>query len=195
MDRITINGATYLGHDACAFGDYGGAGSVGRANIDALLEQFSDDFAEGAMGREWDNYGVTGTPALVVLYGMYSSEAAYLREDIAAETLDALDDYPCIDDERVSEIEMQWETEAWESWVRRDLYGALPEDLQEKADGIGDSDLFECYRRAMEATNTYPVPEYSDVYIDVDRIADSYAKHVAAFDPAADATRNLFTGE
>ena len=38
------------------------------------------------------------------------------------ETTDALEDYPRINDERVSEVEMEWEDEAWKDWLRSDLF-------------------------------------------------------------------------
>ena len=37
MQNITINKTSYVSPDSCAFGDYGGAGALGLANIKDLL--------------------------------------------------------------------------------------------------------------------------------------------------------------
>lgn len=73
---------------------------------------------------------------------------------------------------------MEWEAEAWESWLKSDLLHSLPEALEELADSLPDDALWEAYREAMEETNTYPECEYSGVSVDVERIADAFARHV-----------------
>jgi hypothetical protein len=196
METLTINGAKYITNDALAFGDYGGAGSVGAANIRSLEKEYAEDLEYGSYSRAWDNHSIEGTPSLVILEDMCSSKIAYLREDIADETLAAVSDYPCLDDQEVSAVEMEWEQEAWSSWLQHDLIRTLPEDedndLRDKATDMNDEDLFQCYRNAMEECNEYPTPEYSGVHVDVERIAKAFANHVAAFNPAAALNGELF---
>lgn len=89
-----------------------------------------------------------------------------------------MESYPSFDDELMSEIEMDWESEAWESWLKSDLLRTLPEDTQESVDKLTNDDIFECYREAMDETNTYPEAEYSGVSVDVDRIKESFLAHI-----------------
>jgi hypothetical protein len=73
--------------------------------------------------------------------------------------------------------------------LRSDLIRALPDELDEDepegsltlrewADEQEDGVLWEAYRSAMEATNTYPVPEYEGVHVDVDRIAGLFEEYL-----------------
>lgn len=192
-DAFTLRGVRYQSHDSLSFGDYGGAGSVGRANIDALREQFpASDTAEGTFRHvhngvyeETDYYGrptIKGTPKLIMLFGAYASEAAYIREDCAAETLAALDDYPLLDEERHSEIELEWEDAAWESYARADLIASLSEATRDAWEAAGEPEdvALQAYRDAMEETNSYPETEHSSSYIPVDRIADEFGARLGA---------------
>jgi hypothetical protein len=195
-----------------------GAGSAGVANIRCVLEQFKgrvEDWGYGELhaeseGRESQLVRVLGDsgypqdyrhewqhrlpdPEAVCLHveGAYSSESIYLLEGDGDcnEILAALEDYRCLDNEAVSEVEMEWEDEAWKSWLRSDLISTLsdelgedePEDaltLREWADEQEDHVLWDAYRAAMEATNTDPVPEYAGVHVDVDRIAYMFEEYL-----------------
>lgn len=207
------NGAVYETVDCLSFGDYGGAGSVGRANINALQEEFAEDRDEFSMstwnmGQElvtrrepsyssaWED--IAPTAPLVTTYGAYSSEQAWLRvdgpfEERAREILDALEDYPLICEDAISEVELEWESEAWDNWLRSDLMRTLPDDepyrfddltpddaptLRELAEELDAAELFRLYRAAMDTTNTYPEPEYNGVHVDVRRIADEFRAEV-----------------
>lgn len=127
---------------------------------------------------EWTPVSPAQDTTLVLTCGNYSSEQAWLLDTPEArETLDALEDYPAIDDGAISEIEMEWEQEAWTSWLRSDLIRAMrkiDEDFAEQAENLDDAILFQAYRDAMDSTNTYPEAEYSGVYVDVDRILSAF---------------------
>lgn len=194
-DKITLHGKTYVTHDLLTCGDYGGAGSVGVANIRTVLEQFEgrvEEWSYRNLRREAEgepsHYLCSGTwehdipedPCLHVV-GAYGSEFIYLLEgEEADEILAGLENYVVLDDEAVTEVEMEWEHEAWDSWLRSDLIHALydkwdDEDLEGiDPEDLKDSVLWEAYQRAMEKTNTYPEVEYSGVHVDVDRIADTF---------------------
>lgn len=188
QETLTIEGVKYESDDSLVFGDYGGAGSVGKANIKVLQEQFPDFIDMGmdyeAIERGWkevDQFDPANPPILIMAYGGYGSEQAWLLSDNeeVQDILRGLADYPAIDDEAISEIEMEWESEAWESWLRSDLMKTLPEELEEAADELPDEELFEAYRQAMDETNTYPTPEYNGVHVDVDRISGAFAEILA----------------
>lgn len=194
---VIIHARRYVSPSACSFGDYGGAGSVGLANIRSIVADAGEgvhtasynDFHRAAdeESRAYESDETAEIRALVAgeepptvfhLTGDYSSETVYILEDseLGESALAALADYSALDDEGVSSIEMEWESEAWDSWMRRDLERAAWPDDEEPAgyDAMSDSDKFEAYRHAMDACNEYPEPEHNGVYVRVDRIAATY---------------------
>jgi hypothetical protein len=206
---ITIRGLEYVSHDSLTFGDYGGASSVGLANIRVLIEQNSDSVESVSMtfidrfqrkpamlcylldSEQIALDDITkDAPAILDAYGDFGSRQVWVRKDVAEQEeygsryrglLEALDNYPLLDEEEDSRVEMEWEEEAWRDWLKSDLLRTIEDDedyLDEYASILTDSDLFECYRHTMEETNTYPVAEYSNVYVDVDRIADAFRKAI-----------------
>lgn len=148
------HGASWVSHSTCCFVAYSGGGSAGTANIRFLERAYQEE--------------------VFVRYGGYYSIQAWLPDNAEnREIFEALDDYPCFDDELVSEVEM--EASAWESWLQSDLVRTLPEFLQDASKTV---DLWSAYRNAMDSTNTYPVAEYSGVSVDVDRIQDAFREEV-----------------
>jgi len=186
-EKLTIAGVEFVSPGACSFGDYGGYGSTGLANIRAIVE--SPDAGEVVTcymgGLEYDENVIAAVKAgatVLHAHGGYSSQTVWLRadSDLARETLEALESYPSLDDEASSAIELEWESEAWDSWLRFDLERKCwPDDAPDGYDAMPDTDKFSAYRFAMEVENVYPEPEYSGVYVDVDRIAATYATTVA----------------
>ena len=115
------------------------------------------------------------------MVGGFGSNTLWLLECEETEDIIAsLADYPLIDEDLHSQVELELEEEAWEHWVRGTLYDGLPEALQEAIDDNipTDGKLYEAYRLAMESTNTYPVSEQAGVYIDTKRIQDEYENNI-----------------
>lgn len=197
-EKQTADGRNWITCDVFVVGDYGGAGSVGAANIKSLMSDHEKTYEQWSMstwerGDELTRDNETGhsvwTPiapaaetTMVLTYGGYSGQQAWLLDTPEArETIAAMANYPCIDDEEVSAVEIEWESDAWECWLRSDLLrelGKVDEDVRDLACDWDDSELFECYRTAMESTNTYPTPEYNGIHIDVDRIKDAFCQNV-----------------
>jgi hypothetical protein len=200
-ETVTICGVEYVRPDACTFGDYGGYGSYGLANIRSVIADAGESVAgctfNGVQNaddsRFYPRYANTdetsireevrlGTKVLHAT-GDFGSETVWLRKDWeqTAEILEALESYPSLDDDKVSQIELDWENEAWESWLKYDLiraafpWGEAADDLlRDLVEEAPDGQLFEAYRDACEETNTYPEAEYSGVHVDVDRIKDAF---------------------
>ena len=136
-------------------------------------------------GRMWSAEDEIDAP-LVFLSGAYGSRTAWVRADHEelAEVVHALSDYPLIDDAECSKVEMEWEDEAWDSWIRADLLRSIDDDLTDKIDALEaqgkdlDSLLYQAYRDAMEHENEHPTPEHYGVHVAVDRIADTFADMV-----------------
>jgi hypothetical protein len=200
--KTLADGSVWLSCDYLVTGDYGGAGSVGAANIKVLLDEHKGRIEQysmsnwhydppqqltGGVHSSWEDIKPEPDTTMVETYGAYSSTQVWLRDTPETrELLASLEDYPAIADDAISEVEIEWESEAWDRWLRSDLIRALRKfpawDLElnettigDLADDIGSSDFFELYREAMEATNTYPEPEYSGVYVDVKRITAALA--------------------
>jgi len=178
VDNVKLsNGIEYISCPYLVFGDYGGAGSVGLGNIRALSERFKESIMEINMGYMRDDYpdndGIDAD--LVIEEGSYSSKKAWLRlTDESRDLIDELDGYPLIEDDFMSEVESEWEEEAWSDYVKIALLRDYVETLDIKGyceddakKDISDDQLWDCYRYACEATNIDPVPEYSSSYIDV----------------------------
>ena len=200
MEETTKYGHKYVSPHSLCYGDYGGAGSVGVANVRAilgmeeladhvchmmcraweLLDKWDDEFTEKAYV---DDFNCTDPPKVVHVTGAYGSNTLWLLEcEETKDIIASLADYPVLDDDLHSQVEMEWEEEAWDSWVRSELYSGLPEELQEAVDEQKPSDgkLYEAYRLAMESTNTYPVHEYDGAYIDTKEIQGAYDDGVQA---------------
>lgn len=183
-ETVTIAGVEFVSPDCCSFGDYGGAGAVGLSNIRTIVEdKRAGEVIEaympfpGAYEPEMAEAVRAGATVFHVTGG-YSSETVYIRADteLATETLEALADYPSLDDEGVSNIELEWENEAWNSWILHDLERACwPEDQPAGYDAVTAGEKWSAYRFAMELKNEYPEAEYSSVYVNVERIAPTFA--------------------
>ncbi len=165
-------GEKYVSSTLFSHGDYAGSETVGRANIRALQD------SPGAWLQHLD----------------YGYEQLWLPDTPEnRELIEGLeDDYPLIDDEVLSQIELELEEEAWGSWIRRDLLHNLPDSIQDFAEDIDDGVLYECYRQAMEKENEYPTFEGDGVYVHIDRIQDTFNLLVESYlPPAAEAILEL----
>lgn len=199
MENLKIGNRTFAALPACSFGDYGGDSSVGLANIRELRKQFADRmivdsfgswFSDGTpktvyVNREW----VDRDPAefdgvsLIVLEGGYSSESAYLDidcdeyQDIAA----SLENYPALNDEAVSEVELEWENDALVECCRdigRELSNdyLTPDDedratLEDVWHELNAEKQAEIVRQGMRDGNVYASVESSSSYISADELA------------------------
>jgi hypothetical protein len=182
-DKITVRGISYVSHAMLSFGDYGGAGSVGLANIRTLMGEHPDS-AEVYMSNldneyfhdeDWALKIEQDRPALLVAFGSYGGQQAWLREDIADDTLRAMADYPCLDDQEVSNVEHEWLEEALDSYLLRfDIPHALrdiDEELEDKWNELPADAQRRMFYDAMESADIYPEPEYSSVHVDAEKIA------------------------
>lgn len=165
-------------------GDYCGSGDIGESNYRVIKEDFYDK----------------DHPDIALVYGSYGYKAVLYRVNTTdTEILDVLKrlrGYPLLDEDINSEVRMEWENEAWESWARSDFKRALikkftvvPADLQswtaiieskawqtlidkieDAIDDMEDDKVFEIFRVACDESNTYWESELSGSHIDIDRV-------------------------
>ena len=199
MENLKIGNRTFALLPKCTFGDYGGDSSVGLANIRYLREQFANRMVTDSFNN-WHNDGAPERvfrnliwtdrdPAefdgvsLIVLEGSHSSESAYLDidcdeyQDIAA----SLENYPALNDEAVSEVELEWENDAIVKCCR-DIGLELSDDyltsddndfatLQDVWHKLNAEKQAEIVRQGMRDGNVYASVEYSSSYISADELA------------------------
>jgi hypothetical protein len=151
------------------YSDYSGS-TVERANCKEFLERFKD--VEGV----YETTGGYGTKGVAISLSAITGEMIDL--------FDELDGYPVIDDEALSEVEMELESEDWDSWISYDFRKAIqkkfnqdeddPTDVREdQIDAITDDQLYELYRERCDKTSTYWSPESAvGGYVDIDRLVE-----------------------
>ena len=186
---IDTYGTSWFTDSCLTFGSYGGGGSIACANLRWIESQYNisvmpeqhislrgERISFGHYDDDFSDYDV------VMVRGFFGGMTAFvnMKGDLR-ESMDALSDYPVFDDELVSQVELEWEEQAWPD-ILRDLLNAAPtESLYNyfsSRTAAFDSLLFQAYREAMDSTNTYPVPEYDGVYVDTDRIASAFWENV-----------------
>jgi hypothetical protein len=144
--------------------DYSG-GTVTRANQRELNRLLTEGESVAGHDCVWCTaYGGHGTYALFVVY-------AALPEEIR-EVLCALDDYPSVSDEALSELECELGSDAWEAWGRADLRRALEKQLGADLEGMTDDTLFELLRVACEcAGHDWEFEQGAQAHFDFTRAA------------------------
>ena len=159
-------GIKLISCDYIQYGDYDNSCAVERANVRYLEEKKLVKTLER---------------------GCYGYVKAWLLDTPDnRELLGSLLDYPCFDDEIVSEIEREIEDEYLKDCAG-DLHKLLPEPVQE---AMQDLDIFDeidrdCYEKAKEASNTYfELESGGNGYIDFKRLAADYALAVCDKYPA-----------
>lgn len=154
--------------------DYSG-GLVARANFNA----WSELYGEGE-DKWWTNAaGGHGTFAVVIDVDKVPED---ISEDVA-ETLGSLYDYPLLDEDEHSRLEMEGAYEAWKDWAEGDFKKKLEKALSSQVDKNGDkrevdldyiSDgrLYEIFQKASEKANEYWAEDGDGgkMYINLDRI-------------------------
>jgi hypothetical protein len=152
----------------CSFGNYDNSCSVERANVKELVEYRLDGELDGC---KWDS----------VYTGSYGTEAwGFQPEDLPAtskfyavvlEMLDGLRDYPVLNDDALSEYELEAEQEALFDYILDDLRRELKGVGLERLADLEDGDLQAWLFREMERTSTYFEHEAGGtVYVDLSRI-------------------------
>ena len=139
--------------------DYSGS-TVERSNTDCFLAEFGD------LRGVKELFGGYGTRGVVI-------RRALLRNEEIADVLESLESYPVIDEDHLSQLEMELETEDWDSWIRSDIQRALDKLEIEYAE---DDHVFDAQaRQIMEEHSIYwEVESPIAGYIDVAAIAENW---------------------
>jgi hypothetical protein len=196
----SISEDEYLCPEAASGSDYGGHGYLAHVNAKEIIKLAEEDdeakehIAYAGM-NDWSIRDVLEQhgecpPALIVAEGGYSSITVYVHPDWdeGREACESLENYPVLDDEALSEREMELEQECWESYVRSDLEGYIQDQIDdvELAERVEEyleahpEQLQEQFHEACSELNVYPEFEGggSCYYAG---LADEVAEHLAEY--------------
>lgn len=129
-----------------------------------------------------EDYGDLSAALLEVTYALGGSEFTY-RLDVIAELhneyasapaagevvvdmLRALETYPVLDEQRMSDIEAEIIAEAWDDYLITDTKRELSQDVRDHADYCDDDDVSDALRAAAEEVGAYPRIESEGVYFE-----------------------------
>lgn len=149
--------------------DYSG-GSVHESNYQVLGEMLEEHHPEDAEPVVWARTsGGHGTYGIVVRYGDL--------EDEVREAIDALEDYPLMDEEHHSQLEMEQQNEAWDDWARKDFIKAVAKlegkDRSALEDAITSDQWYGVFNAMMTSANAnWEDQQGAGQYIDVDKLAE-----------------------
>ena len=142
--------------------DYCSSGSVEVSNHRVWLERY------GKLPNVYDVYGGYGTFAVAIRLDSLTPEMI--------EDLNALADYPLLDEEDHSEVETEAEQESWENCYRSDFTKALAQkfpNLEDVIEDLSTENVDTLFYALMERTNTYCEHESgNNAYVDLDRVVE-----------------------
>jgi hypothetical protein len=150
--------------------DYGNSNAVEVSNLRVFLKEYED------------------VPGVHKVYGAYGSFGVVIRLSVLAEheemrdLLKGLEDYPVLDEDDLSKVEMEAEDVAWTSWTEGDYKKVLlkswtasedeEEALETFLDGLPEGLLREAFETSADRVNEYWINETGNAaYIDVERVA------------------------
>ena len=138
--------------------DYCSSGSVEVSNHRVFLERY------GKRLGVYDVYGGYGTFAVAVRLDSITPE---MLED-----LNTLYNYPVLDEDALSEVELEAENEAWENCYRSEFIRELAKRFPDFAiENLSEDNTDKLFHELGDRTNTYWEHEQgNNAYIDVERI-------------------------
>ena len=157
--------------DHCLSGDYCGAPRT-ASNSRVLLREFSSPELRSCSGA----YGAQSV----------AIDPRYLSEDLL-ESLQSLEDYPVLDESDCSALELELQSEAWESWAQRDFSRALERRLssvleddemaEETIESLSPDSLHALFCALAEKSSIYWESQCSpDQWIDCERVAEELSE-------------------
>ncbi len=151
------------------YGDYDNSCMVERSNYKLFLEQFGDESGIFTISGAYGSAGIA-----ISLKWLLDPENEDKAQEII-ECLNALSDYPCIDDEDMSNMEYDAFLDALDDYGVRDFISACSEKFNLD---ISDYDLEKTKNLIRELDSTLDYPCYTiecggSCYIDTDRLVDA----------------------
>lgn len=144
------------------YSDYSGC-TVERSNC----RVFEDMFKEFLGTDMWTIYGGYGTSGILITVKLYEN-----NEDVR-EVISGLFDYPLINEDDLSELEMEIEDEDWDNWIKFDL----TRELEKQSIPYNEDTLQEDFNRVIRDNDIYYSHEDPvSAYIDIEDVVDHWTK-------------------
>lgn len=155
----------------CLSGDYCGAPHT-ASNARVLLKEFSSPELRECIG----SYGARSV----------AIDPRYLSEELL-ELLQSLENYPVLDENDCSFLELDLQSEAWENWAQRDFARALEQRLssvlendelaEETIDSLSPDSLYSLFYALADKGSIYWESQSSpDQWIDCDKVAEELTR-------------------
>lgn len=167
LDNVT---GDVLPGDVCILrvlsgGDYAGSCAVEYSNY---LE-WQDLFADTLSVDWWTVSGGYGSYGIAIRVDTENEEIL--------EMIGSLSDYPVINDDRLSQVEMEWQDYSYRDYVARDFLEGIEKqfEIELLIDSPEDSDLVSAlfYACADRSNEYWEVEQHGTAYIRVDRLVQT----------------------
>jgi hypothetical protein len=165
-DFIEVNPDTtdpellYVIPDLMTYSDYSNGRVIQESNYRAFLVECEN---------EEDNPN-----AIIRLHGGYDTNALAIKvsqlTENMLECLTSLEDYPVLDEQIMSELELEGQNEAWELWARDDFIKELQEKLNIELVDSQEDGLLKLFWQASEKANEYWFEDGCSQYIRIEKL-------------------------
>jgi hypothetical protein len=157
----------YLIPELLCYSDYSDSSTIHVANRRAFLQEYEDYCIE--------LYGDFNYHGIALSIDWLCAEENKETASEMLETLEALENYPVIDEEVLSEVEMELSNEAWESWVEHDYVRGLEEHHEITLD-INDENkgpFGVMFNEVLNREEIYWYPENVDMTIKISDVVEA----------------------
>lgn len=145
-DHCNKEQATHCTHSLLVYGDYCNTGKVGQANVQTIL---NDSKMCERLGL-WEAHEMYNTNSLII-------PIAALLDDEFTDILKALDNYPCIDEDLLYQLESEAKEECWDRFGRKDFARFLYEMFSEREDLELDDDKLDSLFAELNGHTNYDI--------------------------------------
>ncbi len=130
-------------------------------------------------------------------HGTYGIAVRYFElSEPMREALDALEDYPCLDDEDLSELELEEQSGCWERWTRKDFIRELAKSQHKDPDALEAAltpeQWWNVFHALCEESGTYWEDQGGEgPWIDLKRVVKAYSPGVKLRYPSVEEAEAL----
>lgn len=142
LARALLIPKAFITSDLFRYTDYGGGYTIAKANIRYIEENYKDLIDKGLI----ESYSTAHSGENMEF------KFAALADDKLYEELLSLEGYPVLDDQTLSEVEMELEDECWNSYGRDMFKDALIQKYGEEAEELSDEEIDDLAYEASQYT-------------------------------------------
>jgi hypothetical protein len=156
-------GMYYLFHPLLSYGDYDDSTDVNRSNVRVFEREYKE--REGWKMKTYADDGIA------IYIDVTCTDADIIK------TLQALSDYPLLDEMDCSQVAVEIEQQAWDSYLKRDFKDAIEKRFNADYSDPDDDELQALYFELQEKTNLHAeIVGGGNVRINLSRLVDAIAE-------------------